>query len=80
MGYMCDRSQEHLGTSDLAVIAARRVLERRARELQNGTPPRAAQLARQFGVRPLDVVSPDAHLGDLLARYAEELRMPALTA
>jgi phenylpropionate dioxygenase-like ring-hydroxylating dioxygenase large terminal subunit len=80
MGYVCDRTEEHLGTSDLAVIAARRVLERRARELQNGIVPRASQLAQQFGVRPLDVVSPDASLGDVLARHADEVRMAALTA
>ena len=77
MGPTCDRSQEHLGTSDLAVIAARRVLERRARELQQGTPPRASRLADRFGVRPLDVVAPDANLGDVLARHAAEVRMAA---
>lgn len=77
MGWLCDRSQEHLGTSDLAVIAARRVLEKRARDLQHGVAPRAAALAERFGARPLDVVAPEANLGDLLARYAEEVRMPA---
>src|SRR5919202_2819808 len=75
MGYICDRTEEHLGTSDLAVIAARRVLERRAQELQKGVAPRSAQLARDFGVRPLDVVAPEANLGDLLARHAAEVRM-----
>ncbi len=77
MGFVCDRSQEHLGTSDLAVIAARRVLERLARDLERGVPPRAAQLANRFGARPLDVVSPEANLGDLLARYSEEVRIAA---
>ncbi len=77
MGYVCDRSQEHLGTSDLAVIAARRVLERLARDLQRGNAPRAAQAGARFGARPLDVIAPDANLGDLLAHHAADLRMAA---
>jgi phenylpropionate dioxygenase-like ring-hydroxylating dioxygenase large terminal subunit len=77
MGFVCDRSQEHLGTSDLAVIAMRRILERRAEELQKGAEPRAAALGEHFGARPLDVVAPEASLGDLLARHADEVRMAA---
>jgi phthalate 4,5-dioxygenase len=78
MGTLCDRAEEHLGTSDLAVIAMRRVLERRAQELQKGVRPGAAQLAHQFGARPLDVVGPEASLGDLLARHTAEVRMTAV--
>jgi phenylpropionate dioxygenase-like ring-hydroxylating dioxygenase large terminal subunit len=78
MGEVCDRSQEHLGTSDLAVIAARRLLERLAVNLQRGIAPGASQLADQFGARPLDVVAPQANLGDLLAQHADEVRMAAL--
>jgi hypothetical protein len=57
------------------VIAVRRVLERLALNLQRGTPPPASQLAEGFGARPLDVVAPEANLGDLLARHADEVRM-----
>jgi hypothetical protein len=78
MGFVCDRSQEHLGTSDLAVIAMRRILERRAQELQKGAEPRAAGLGEHFGARPLDVVAPEANLGDLLARHSDEVRMAAI--
>src|SRR5207244_2131709 len=40
MGATVDRAQEHLGTSDTAIIAARRVLMRAAQALeQNGNPP-----------------------------------------
>ena len=78
MGSLCDRTEEHLGTSDVAVIAMRRVLERRAQDLQKGVRPRAAQLANQFGARPLDVLAPEANLGDLLARHATEVRMTAV--
>jgi phthalate 4,5-dioxygenase len=80
MGYVCDRTQEHLGTSDLAVIAMRRILERHAQQLQKGIAPHAAELADQFGVRPLDAISPDANLGDLLARHAGEVRMASAIA
>jgi len=80
MGTLCDRTEEHLGTSDLAVIAMRRILERRAQDLQKGVPPRAAQLGTRFGARPLDVVAPEANLGDVLTRHAAEVRMPAGTA
>ena len=75
MGYICDRTQEHLGTSDLAVIATRRILEKRAQDLQKGSPPAAAHLHRRFGARPLDVIAPEDNLGDLLAQHAADLRM-----
>jgi phthalate 4,5-dioxygenase oxygenase subunit len=75
MGYICDRTEEHLGTSDLAVIAARRVLEKRAQDLQQGTPPAAAQLHQRFGARPLDVIAPEDNLGALLASHAHEVRI-----
>jgi hypothetical protein len=80
MGYICDRTEEHLGTSDLAVIAMRRVLERRGRDLaEKGFAPQAAELGRQYGARPLDVVAPESNLGDLLARHATEVRMMPAT-
>ena len=50
MGYVCDRTQEHLGTSDLAVIAARRLLEKRAQELQKEN----ARLKRLVADQALD--------------------------
>jgi phthalate 4,5-dioxygenase len=75
MGYICDRTQEHLGTSDLAVIAARRVLEKRARDLEKGVEPAAAHLQDGFGARPLDVIAAEDNLGALLARHADEVRM-----
>jgi phthalate 4,5-dioxygenase oxygenase subunit len=75
MGYICDRTEEHLGTSDLAIIAMRRILERRAQELQKGVAPAAARLHRHPGARPLDVVSPDDNLGALLARHADDVRV-----
>jgi nitrite reductase/ring-hydroxylating ferredoxin subunit len=75
MGYVCDRSQEHLGTSDLAVIATRRVLEKRAQELERGVVPAAAFAEDGFGARPLDVIAPEDNLGFLLTKHADEVRM-----
>jgi hypothetical protein len=42
MGGIVDRSQEHLGTTDVAVIAARRRLLNMARDLAAGIEPGAA--------------------------------------
>ena len=36
MGPVADRTREHLGTTDAAIILLRRYLVRKARELQNG--------------------------------------------
>lgn len=75
MGYICDRTEEHLGTSDLAIIAMRRILEKRAADLQKGVEPAAARLHQRLGARPLDVLSPDDNLGALLARHADDVRI-----
>ncbi len=50
MGVICDRSQEHLGTSDLAIIAVRRRLIAAAKALRDG------------GVTPPEVADPDCYL------------------
>jgi hypothetical protein len=55
----------------------RRILERRAQELQKGVAPAAARLHKHLGARPLDVVSPDGDLGSLLARHADDVRVAA---
>ncbi|HUZ77171.1 MAG TPA: Rieske 2Fe-2S domain-containing protein [Chloroflexota bacterium] len=73
MGGIVDRSQEHLGTSDTAIIAARRRLLKMVRDLQAGIEPYGAQHGDSFAVRPLDVVSAQAELQDLLKEYAAQL-------
>jgi hypothetical protein len=77
MGYICDRTEEHLGSSDLAIIAMRRILEKRAADLQRGVEPAAARLHQRLGARPLDVLAPDDNLGALLARHADDVRIAA---
>jgi phthalate 4,5-dioxygenase len=51
MGPICDRTQEHLGTSDLGIIAARRRIMSYAQALEGGEEPYAARHPEVFHVR-----------------------------
>ena len=70
-GGMSDRSKEHLGTTDMAVIAARRMLLRMARELQEGNEPTAAQQGDLYHVRAIDVVTEESTLAGVLEKHAD---------
>src|ERR1700682_5991468 len=74
MGPICDRWNEHLGTSDIAVIAMRRRLLNAAQALQRGEAPVAAARGSLYGVRPLDIISKSSELADLVARHANQMR------
>jgi len=81
MGPIVDRSKEHLGTSDVAIIAARRRLLRMLRELEQGIEPYGPRHGQIYAVRSLDLISSEAEFEILLAQYADELRITAeLTA
>jgi phthalate 4,5-dioxygenase len=58
-GPISDRTREHLGTSDTAVIRMRRLLLGAAKGLQAGTEPAAAQGGSLYGVRSYSVVIDD---------------------
>ncbi|HEY0584346.1 MAG TPA: Rieske 2Fe-2S domain-containing protein [Chloroflexota bacterium] len=59
MGYIYDRSSEHLGTSDAGIIRARRRLMNAARALrENAAPAPAAADSQAYGVRSASVVLP----------------------
>jgi phthalate 4,5-dioxygenase len=73
MGPILDRTKEHVGTADLAVIAFRRMLLRLARQLQDGIEPYAARHGDAYRVRSLDVMDQQADLGPLLERHATAL-------
>jgi len=58
MGPIVDRTREHLGTTDLAIIAARRRLIQAARDLQQGIEPYAASHPEVYHVRPTSAILP----------------------
>lgn len=71
MGGIVDRTQEHLGSTDAAVIAARRRLINMARDLQNGIEPTAALQPEIYNVRAVDMVSPEDDFRRFMDLYAE---------
>jgi len=71
---IADRENEHLGTSDVAIIAARRRLLRMAKALAEGEEPDLPQHPAAFGVRAIDVTTRDAALDAVVDRYRETLR------
>lgn len=74
MGPIADRSREYLGTTDVAVIAARRQLLRMARDLAKGQEPQLPHHPAAFGVRPIDVTTEDTDMDAVVERYQDKLR------
>jgi nitrite reductase/ring-hydroxylating ferredoxin subunit len=72
MGGIVDRSQEHLGTTDVAVIAARRCLINMAHNLEAGIEPIEALQPDIYNVRAVDMVCPEDDFFRLMDVYAEE--------
>jgi len=72
MPRILDRTVEHLGTTDLAIITMRRLLMRLARQAAEGTAPYAALNGEVHRVRPLDVVDPEGELGNLMDKHREK--------
>ena len=58
MGPIYDRSKEHLGTADLAIIAARRMLLKGIHDIQEGRDP-VGPFADPSRVRPAEMVLPE---------------------
>jgi nitrite reductase/ring-hydroxylating ferredoxin subunit len=77
MGYICDRTKEHLGTTDISIIAMRRRFLKMIADLQKGIEPYAPQHPEIYRVRPLDIDSPDDDLGELLSHHPEKVHIPA---
>ncbi|HEY2594278.1 MAG TPA: Rieske 2Fe-2S domain-containing protein [Chloroflexota bacterium] len=57
MGPIASRSTEHLGTSDLAIIAARRLLLEACDDVAHGKPPLGSEVER-VGARPAEMLLP----------------------
>jgi hypothetical protein len=73
MGAIYNRSREHLGTSDVAVIHYRRLLISLAKDVEAGRNPRAAYDGAAYRVRSHDINSPIEDFESLLAAYRESL-------
>ena len=58
MGKIVDRSKEHLGTSDKAIIACRQLLLEATDAVAAGQPPRGVDPSTYERVRPYDAVVP----------------------
>lgn len=71
-----DRSLEHLASSDIAVIAARRRLLKVARDLERGIEPVAPTHPELYRVRPLDLLSTEPDFAALLEQHAEDAKVP----
>jgi phthalate 4,5-dioxygenase oxygenase subunit len=75
MGPIVDRSKEHLGTTDRAIIVARLLLLQATRDVERGIMPLGSDPATSCSVRPADHRIPldeDWHetlKGELIARY-----------
>jgi len=80
MGVVFDRSQEHLATSDIAIIAARQRLLNTLRDLERGIEPYAAQHSEVYGVRALDAVCAEGDFERILDGYGDRMVVPTGTA
>ena len=68
-----DRSKEHLGTADIAVLSARRLLINMARKLQRGEEPTAPHLADAYRLRPMELMTDEPEFSEILTRYDDTL-------
>lgn len=58
MGAIVDRSLEHLGTSDKAIVAMRRIMMEAINEVMEGRKPRGVDPQTQCAIRPYDGFMP----------------------
>ncbi|MBO0893724.1 MAG: hypothetical protein J2O39_05045, partial [Acidimicrobiales bacterium] len=69
-----DRSGEHLGTTDVAIIALRRALLKLARDLEAGVEPAMARDPEAVrGFRGVDVITSEPDFDAVLRQCNEEL-------
>jgi len=73
MGQIVDRAREHLGTTDVATIAARRLLINMAQNLQHGVEPEILGDVDAYRVHAMEVVTPIDNFDELLLAHDAEL-------
>ena len=74
MGPIFDRSGEHLGAADTAIIFMRRQLLRMAREAEQGLEPPILADPAHFRTAPLAIVSDEADFGPVWDGHAADLQ------
>jgi phthalate 4,5-dioxygenase len=74
MGTIFDRSGEHLGAADTAIIVMRRQLMRMARELEQGIEPTILGNPDHFRTAPLAIVTDEQEFGRLWDAFDAELK------
>jgi phthalate 4,5-dioxygenase len=74
MGPIVDRSKEHLGTSDLAIIGMRRRLLSMLQDLQQGIEPQAPFDGELYHVRSCDALSDEGEFTRFLEVHQETLQ------
>jgi len=77
MGPIYDRSKEHLGTTDVAVIHMRRELITLARQLQQGIEPAILSEPGRFRAVPMDLVTSEESLEDIWDPYWAQFKAQA---
>jgi phenylpropionate dioxygenase-like ring-hydroxylating dioxygenase large terminal subunit len=73
MGPIVDRSDEHLGTSDTAIIFMRRLLLRLAEQVAGGDELELSSTPGAFRVLPIDTISAEPDLSPLWEAHAGRL-------
>jgi hypothetical protein len=74
MGSVMDRTNEHLGAADTAVIVMRRVLMRQARRLQEGIEPELVSHPDCFQTTPMNVTTPQGDFQELWDSHEREFK------
>jgi phthalate 4,5-dioxygenase len=70
---IADRSQEHLVSSDRAVVAARRILLNLSDQLAQGAEPELLKRPELFAVRAISKLTPIDNFDDFMAEFGAEL-------
>jgi len=74
MGAVVDRSNEHLGRADAAIIMMRRMLLRMARQLEQGVEPELPQHPERFSTLPVNLVTAEQDFGVVWSAHQAALK------